>query len=178
MITVSRLAILLATLGASVPVLASSADTRASASGGRRRSGTASAEAHYTGDVGFARSETRTGSVNASRAVAVGVDRDGLSLSVSTALAPRNGRAIATTFNVSIGSRGVVARGSGQSVASGGRSRSVSAGGAVSTGTRARPAAAQVVTSGRTEHGGVVRARSDTSQSRRVVRIVRRLVRR
>ncbi|MCK4343084.1 MAG: hypothetical protein KAY37_15320, partial [Phycisphaerae bacterium] len=95
-----------ALLASAAACLASDAETSASATGGRRRSGTASAAARYEGDLGFARTNTRTGALNAARAVALGVDRDGVSLSVSTAIAPQHGPAVATNFNMSIGTRG------------------------------------------------------------------------
>ncbi|MEW6253139.1 MAG: hypothetical protein AB1716_21075, partial [Planctomycetota bacterium] len=98
----------LAALG-SMLTLASDVETSASATGGRYGAGTATGTARYAGDVGFARTDTRTGEVNAARSVAVGVDPNGLSLSWSLALAPNRGPALATNFNMRIGADGQVA---------------------------------------------------------------------
>lgn len=154
--------------------LASDARTSAQAGSGRGRSGTAAATAHYEGDVGFARTDSRTGRVNVARGVALGVDEDGLSFSLSTAVAPRNGPALATNFNVSIGTNGEVATSVGRAVASGGAERSVSAGGGSSSGDRFRSGSAVSQASGRTSFGGVVRAQ--TSSHHEPAPVVRRVI--
>ena len=83
----SKLVALLSIALLAASASASDARTSASAASNGRRSGTAAASATYKGDVGFARTDTRTGQINLARGVAVGVDDRGLSLSVSTALA-------------------------------------------------------------------------------------------
>jgi hypothetical protein len=113
--------------------MASDAKSSATASSGRGRSGTAAASASYKGDHGFARTNTKSGAINLARGVAVGVDKNGLSLSVSTAVASRFGPAVATNFNMSIGRDGHSSASVGRAVATGGRNRSVSAGGATTT---------------------------------------------
>ena len=157
-----RLSKKLATLGmfgslfATAAALAGDAETSARASGGGwRRSGTATATARYEGHLGFARSDTRTGRLNLARGVAVGVDEDGVSLSLSTAIAPRLGPAFATNFNLSIGTDGSLSHSTSTSMALGGSSREVSAGGATTT---RRGGSATSLASGRTRHGGVVHA--------------------
>ena len=158
-----------------VPARASDAETSASATAGRGRTGTATATAHYDGDVGFARTDTRTGAVNAARAVAVGFDEDGLSLSISLALAPRRGPAYATNFNLTFDSDGDVSTSVGTSLARGGISRTVSAGGR--TGTTPIRTVATSWAGGSTERGGVVRAYSrsldDEHRGVRVRRVIR-----
>jgi hypothetical protein len=98
---------------------ASDAETSATAGPGRYGTGTAGATAHYEGDYGFARTDSRTGQVNVARGVAVGVDEDGISLSLSNALAPRYGPAVATNFNMSIGADGRVSSSTGRAEADG-----------------------------------------------------------
>ena len=139
-----------------VPAWASEADTTATVSGGRGRSGSAAATTHYEGDAGFARTDTRTGRVNLARGVAVGVDEDGISLSFSLAIAPLNGPAFATNFNLSFERDGDVATSFGNVLASGGTSRTVSVGGGSST--TPYGANATSMASGKTTHGGIVRA--------------------
>lgn len=143
--------------------MASEAETSASATGRSGRAGDASGTARYKGDVGFARTDTRSGAVNASRSVAVGVDDDGLSLSLSSAVAGRRGPAIATNYNLSIGRDGRVSRSLGRSIASGGRERTAEAGGSTSTRGTSNSLAA-----GRTVGGGTVEAttRSDSTPRR------------
>ncbi len=141
---------------ASAAGYASDAETSASATAGRGSAGTATGTARYNGDVGFARSDTRTGAVNSARSVAVGVDPDGVSLSFSLALAPNGGPAIATNFNMSIGTDGQVATSNGVSVASGGVVRTATAGG--QTGVTPAGASATSVAGGQTLGGGRVNA--------------------
>lgn len=144
------------------PAAASDAETSAGATGGRRHPGAATATARYEGNLGFARTETRTGTLNAARAVALGLDRRGLSLSLSTAVAPRFGPALATNFNLSIGTDGQVAHSVGRSVARGGMERSTGVSGRTTTGTRHRSGSAVSAATGRTSYGGVVRARTSS----------------
>lgn len=150
--------------------LASDAATSATA-GSRPGGGTAAATAHYEGDVGFARTNTRSGAVNIARGVAVGFDEDGLSLSVSNAVATRNGPAVATNFNLSIDRDGDVSHSSGIAVARGPVEQSASAGGSVGTGLDARPATS--VASGRTDLYGSVYAATQ-AQDVRVLRSAQR----
>lgn len=153
--------------------LASDARTSASATGGGLRPGSAAASASYQGDTGFARTQTRTGEINASRAVAVGVDEQGLSLSISHALAPQFGPAVATNFNLTIGSDGQVATSVGTTVARGGLERTAQVSGNA-TSTRIGSTAGSVAT-GRTIGGGVVRSNVRAESYPRP--IVRRVVR-
>ncbi len=141
--------------------LASDAETSASAG-----SNTAMATAHYQGDIGFARTNTRTGRINVARGVAVGVDENGLSLSLSSAIAPRRGPALATNFNMSIGRDGQTSTSVGRAVASGSRDRTV----AVSGNTTTRHnGSVMSMASGRTGRGGTVQAHTE-SRSTRVLR--------
>ncbi|MBK9118157.1 MAG: hypothetical protein IPM18_00920 [Phycisphaerales bacterium] len=141
---------------------ASEAQTSASATGGRNN-GAATATARYDGQVGFARTDTKTGKVNLARGVAVGVDANGLSLSLSHAIAPQHGPAIATNFNMSIGRDGEVNHSVGSAVATGGSGRTVMAGGQTQSSVPGRVA---VVHQPSALHpstvpvGGVVRLRS------------------
>jgi len=154
--------------------LASEAETSASAGNSRyQRNGTATATARYEGDLGFARTNSRSGPVSSARGVAVGFDESGLSLSVSNAIAPRLGAAIATTFNLSIDRDGHVSGSTGLSVARGPLYRSATAGGRVGTGRHGN--AATAFASGKTDRFGRVQAttRSHSSASQRHV-VVRR----
>lgn len=162
-----------ALLLATIPALASDAETSASATGGRRASGNATATARYEGDVGFARTDTRTGQVNLARGVAVGVDEDGVTVSLSLAVAPKNGPAIATNLNLTFNRDGTTAVSTGHSVATGGAARTVSAGGR-STATH-HDAIATSTAAGHTTSGGIVRAvtRSDTYNRPHAVRPIR-----
>jgi len=154
---------------------ASDAETSASATSGRGRSGTATATARYEGDIGFARTDTRTGAVNVARGVAVGVDEDGISLSISLAVAPQRGPAYATNFNLSFDTDGTSAASFGTALAAGGTRRTVSAGGRASATPSGAVAASMA--GGVTHNDGVVRAvtHSDRSAHREVV--VRRIIR-
>ncbi len=188
-----------ALMGWSVESRAADSASSAGAASDGHRSGTATATAQYEGDVGFARTNSESGRVNAARAVAVGVDEDGLSLSISQAFAPRFGPAIATNFNLTIDRDGDVSASRGVAVADGSAQRAVSVGGSggngratTSTATgstgphgqvrvhteahdhQATPTAVRVVRSGGTDRTVVVRGvRSDEGDVRRV-RIIRR----
>lgn len=142
------------------PATASEAETSAGATGRRRRPGTATATARYKGDLGFARTDTRSGTLSAARAVALGLDEEGLSLSLSTAVAPRLGPALATNFNISIGTDGQVAHSVGRALARGGRERTASVAGRTTTGTGCHSASAVSRATGRTSYGGVARVRT------------------
>lgn len=151
---------------------ASEAETSATASGGRYgSSGTVAGTARYVGDVGFARTDTRTGILNAARSVAVGVDRDGLSVSVSTALAAPNGQALGATFNFALDRQGESAYSVGRVNATGGRAQTATVGGSVFT---ARTPVARALAGGRTDGGGVVAAHTVSGQRpvREVVRVI------
>jgi hypothetical protein len=161
-----RTAIGMTLLAGGISAWASEAATSASAAAqANRPSGTAGATARYVGDVGFTRTDTRTGPVNAARAVAVGVDERGLTLSVSTAIAPRFGPALATNFNVTINDHGQAAVSVGTAVARGGAERSVSTSG--SAVSRLASPAATSVASGKTSAGGVVHVATDSASSPR-----------
>jgi len=150
---------------ATAGALASDAETSATASSNRyQRNGTAQASAHYEGNLGFARTNTQSGSVNSARGVAVGVDRSGLSLSVSKAIAPQHGPAVAVSFNLSIDRDGRVSRSRGMTVADGPVHRSAAAGGRVSTGPDGR--AATAFASGQTDRFGRVSAKTHSEQYR------------
>lgn len=136
---------------------ASEAETSATAGSSRyQRDGTAAATARYEGDVGFARTQTRSGQVSTARGVSVGVDQNGLSLSVSRAIAPHSGLAVATNFNLSIGRDGSVSGSMGASVANGLIHNSVTAGGRSGTGPLSQGAVS--FASGQTDRFGQVRA--------------------
>ena len=154
---------------------ASDAETSASATSGRGRPGTATAAARYEGDIGFARTDTRTGAVNVARGVAVGVDEDGVSLSVSLAIAPQRGPAYATNFNLSFDTDGGSAASFGTALAGGGTRRTVSVGGIAS----ARPcgASATAMAGGVAHNGGVVRTFTHSGRSEHREVVVRRIIR-
>lgn len=154
------------------PARASDAETSATATGGRGRSGTATATARYAGDAGFARTDTRTGNANLARGVAVGVDENGISLSVSLAIAPQRGPAYATNFNLTFDTNGDGATSFGNVVATGGTRRTVTAGGRATTAPRG-PVATSMA-SGVARNGGIVR--TVTHSDRREV-AVRRIIR-
>lgn len=145
----------LAALVLSMPALASDARTSASAGSSRfQRNGTAAATATYQGDLGFARTNARSGWVSTARGVAVGVDQSGVSLSVSHAVAPQRGPAVATTFNLSIGRDGRVSSSTGLAVSTGPLHRSATAGGRAGTGRFSSGAVSQA--SGRSDRFGRV----------------------
>ncbi|MFO0839923.1 MAG: hypothetical protein U1D55_15535 [Phycisphaerae bacterium] len=150
--------------------LASDAATSATVGSGPG-GGAAGATARYEGDRGFARTDTRTGRVNEARGVAVGVDENGLSLSISNAITAPNGVALATNFNLSIDRDGDVSHSGGIALAAGPIERSASAGGSAGNG---RAAVSQA--SGRTDPRGIVRAVTRAESTRRPVD-VRRVIR-
>ncbi len=121
----------------SLNALALAGDARTSAgatSNPLNGGGSATATAAYNAPIGFARTNTRSGPINAARGVAVGVDKDGLTLSVSTALAPKLGPAVAANFNITIERDGDVSRSSGIAVAKGPANREVNVGGETHSG--------------------------------------------
>lgn len=162
-----------ALLGISLTATGLAAETETSANASSRwgRPGDAGATARYEGDVGFARTEARSGRVSTARGVAVGADEHGVSLSISNAVATPLG-AVGTTFNLSIGPDGVSAS-RGAAVSVGGRERGVAVGGATDS-RGVRPA--QAISRGFTRGGGVVRATSDARDDirPRSVRVLRR----
>ncbi|HPF39226.1 MAG TPA: hypothetical protein P5081_21250 [Phycisphaerae bacterium] len=170
---------LLGIFGFTAASFAGESTSSASAGAGHNGPGTATASAGYSGNgAGIVRTNTRSGNnFSIGRGVSVGIDEDGLTLSASHAVATRNGPAIASNFNLSIGRDGSVSSSRGVSVATGGESRTAFAGGGSAT-TRS----ANVATStagGSTIRGGRVHAttRSDTTRRtiapRRVYRIRR-----
>jgi hypothetical protein len=139
---------------------AADAETSAEATSGRfGRPGTASGTARYVGDIGFARTDSRSGAVNSSRSVAVGVDENGLAVSMSTAIASQHGPAIGVQFSTAIGRDGRVSRSASRSIAQGGVQRGVAVGGRVST-LPASPSHGRAIA--RTVGGGIGRAVSDS----------------
>ena len=113
---------------------ASQAETSAGVSGSRHGATTAEATARYDGDVGLARTDTRTGRISLARGLAVGLDRNGLTLSASHALGTRSGFGVARNFNLSIGRDGRVAVSGGRTVSYGSQRRSAEAGGVARAG--------------------------------------------
>jgi len=160
--SLARLSASFMLLATAAAAMASDAQTSASANSGRGRSGAAMGTARYEGDLGFARTDTRSGAVNAARSVALGVDENGLSLSLSTAVAPRNGPAFGTNLNVSIGNNGEVSLSTGRATATGGSERGVTVGGATNTGNRHRSGSAISQATGRTSNGGVAQATTNS----------------
>ena len=145
---------LLAALSMSGAALAGEAETSATAGSSRgNRNGTAAATARYAGDVGFAQTRTNSGRVNTAQGVAVGFDRNGLSLSVSNAVAFGQGPALASNFNLSIGRDGRVSHSTGRALSTAPVHRSATAGG--SAGNRR---GATSFASGKTDRFGRVQA--------------------
>lgn len=141
--------------------MAGQAATSAAAGNGRGgESGTAAATANYQGNgngPALTKTQAITGDVNFARGVAVGVDKDGIDLSFSHAIAGRLGLGYAGTLNISIGRDGKVSTSYGGAVAEGGKARSVEAGGSASS-DRHGGGTAQASASGHTVGGGEVKA--------------------
>lgn len=128
--------------------------------------GAAGANAAYNGDGrGWAKTNTKSGNISYGRGTAFGIDRDGVSFSLSQALAPRFGPAIASTFNVSIGFDGEVNSSHGNSIARGGSVREVNAGGFANS-SRFLGGSAGATAGGRTENGGRVHAVTKSNSHR------------
>lgn len=145
--------------------LAAGAGTSANAgSSWNSSNGTAGATAEYQGDHGWTRTDARSGRVNTATGVAVGADSDGISLSVSNALAPRNGPALASNFNLSIGRDGQVSSSFGLSAAGGPLYREASAGGG--TATRRHGGGAVSEAGGRSDDFGSVTTRTGANEVR------------
>lgn len=115
--------------------------------------GSATATAAYNAPIGFARTDTRSGPINAARGVAVGVDKDGLTLSVSTALAPKLGPAVAASFNIAIDRDGDVSRSTGIALAKGPSTREVNVAGETHTGRLG--AGSSTIANAKAPHGTV-----------------------
>jgi len=138
-------------------------DARTSATAGSNSntgSGGAGATAAYNGDVGFARTDTQSGNVNFARGVAVGVDKDGITLSVSNALATRNGNAVAANFNMAINREGEVSHSGALTVARGPIEREATAGGSAASGGRFSAPVTTATATGRTDPFGTVTAQT------------------
>lgn len=162
----------LVSMSAATMAPASEASSGASATANPFGPGTAEADAAYRGDGrGFARTNTRTGAVNVARGLAFGVDRDGISISASNAVAGRFLPGVASTFNLTIGRDGSMAGSSGLSVAGRAPFRSVSAGGFSGTGRNG--AISGATASARSEPRGLARSRTRT-WSRPAIRPLRR----
>lgn len=153
---------------------AGQASTSAHASNiGGSRGGTAGATANYNGapgGVALTRTDSHSGKVNHAQGLAIGLDRDGLDLSFSHAIASKLGPAYAGTFNMSIGTNGAVSSSYGGVLSSGGVGRSAEASG--STRSDPRTATATAAVNGSTSHGGQVIARTN-SYSRPAYGVVR-----
>ncbi len=145
-------------VGGLVAGTALAGEATTSANAGTTYGGKASATANWNGDGGngFSRTRTQTGDVNLARGVAFGVDKDGMDLSFSHAIAPKLGPAYAGTFHLSIGTDGQVSGSYGGVVSKGGLVRSAEAGGTTSS----RTGAATAVARGDTAPGGSVQART------------------
>lgn len=173
--SVMRNAAVMAGVMTSAVAFAGEAETSATAGSGFGRNGTAAATARYDGKLGWARTDTQSGQINLARGVAVGVDKDGISVSVSNAIAPNRGPAIATTFNLSIGRDGDVSHSVGTSIANGPFERSATAGG--STSAEHGRTASTAIAGGRTDPYGRVVAETrseDRPAPRRVIVVERR----
>lgn len=145
----------------SAAALASDARTSATAgSNSFTGGGNAGATAAYDGDVGFARTDTHSGQVNLARGVAVGVDENGITLSVSNALATKNGNAVAANFNLAIDRDGDVSHSGGVTVSKGPLEREASAGGSATNGNRWSAPVTTAVASGKTDPWGTVEAQT------------------
>lgn len=145
--------------------IAAGAEAQTSATTGsiRGQNGNAAATASYVGDRGFAHTESQSGRISSARGVAVGVDEDGVAVSVSDAISTPTGPAIATNFNVSIGRAGEVSTSGGVSVANGESHRSAEAGGRAAVGRGG--ATGSAFAGGRTDDRGEVRASTFSAQS-------------
>ncbi len=140
--------------------------------------GNASATADYNGrgGVGIARTNSRTtNKVALAKGVAVGVDKNGIDLSFSQAIAPKIGPSYAGTFNLSIGRDGEVNSSYGGVVAKGGVKRSVDAGGYASSGRLGGSSGATAT--GKSLLGGSVKAHTESNSRPGVAKIVRILSR-
>ena len=159
---------------------ASQAETSAGVSRSRHGATTAEATARYDGDVGLARTDTRTGRISLARGLAVGADRNGLTLSASHALATRSGLSVARNFNLTIGRDGQVAVSGGRTVSRGSQRRSAEAGGIARAGHGRTGASSWAA--GSSDRRGFVRtnthARSFKPRPRHVLAIGRWLGRR
>lgn len=131
MYAIKATSMVLAGLVISAVALAGEAQTSAEAGRGLLRKGDARATAHYEGKAGFAQTASHSGRVNTARGVAVGVDKQGMTLSVSNAIAPKLGPAVAVNFNIAIDRDGDVTRSRSIAVARGPLFKKVSAGGEV-----------------------------------------------
>jgi len=142
-----------------VTVRAGEAGSSASAGSNGFGSGSASADAYYHGDgPGMAKTKTRSGKVNFARGFAIGFDEDGLSLSVSHAVASRFGPAYAGTLSMNIGLDGSVSNSFGHALSLGSHRRSAQAGGFAGSTPRGSTAGASA--GGSTGFGGRVFTRT------------------
>jgi len=172
---IAILTLLAANVGLTTALASDAETSAAAASNGLRRDGYAAATAEYDGRVGFARTDSRSGPVNLARGVAVGVDEDGLSLSISNAVATRFGPAIATNFNISIERDGDVSTSNGVVVARSPISRSVTAGGGATAGRFGGGGATSFAT-GQTDRFGRVDAKSESHAHRPLRTVLRKLL--
>ncbi|MDX2198712.1 MAG: hypothetical protein SF069_07035 [Phycisphaerae bacterium] len=138
--------------------LAAEATTSATVGNGIGRTPTAAATADYAGDRGFTRSEATSGPISTARGVALGVDEDGLSLSISNAIAPQHGPAIATNYNLSVGRDGRVSSSAGLAIADGPVHREARTSGG--TATTGNGGGATSIAEGSSDRFGTVRTHS------------------
>jgi hypothetical protein len=92
----------------------------------------AAATANYDGRVGFARTKAKTGKINLARGVALGIDREGISFSISNAIGGKRA-SLASNLNVSFGRDGDHSVSMGSTVSRGNRYHSAQAGGSASS---------------------------------------------
>ncbi len=143
-------------------VLAAEADTSANAGTSYGR-GNAEASARYEGQIGFARTKSKTGKISLARGLAVGVDHNGLSLSASHALSLRGGVAVARNFNFSLGRDGQIAVSSGGALSLGAHQRSAGVSGFSGVWHGSPKAASSAY--GKTDPRGIVKTRSTARTS-------------
>jgi hypothetical protein len=169
------LACLALTIATTAPALADASTTATAGRNNAAGTGSAAATARYDAPIGFANTQTHSGPINAARGVAVEVDKNGITLSVSNAIATKNGPAIASTFNLAINRDGDVSRSGGISVSRGPIETEASAGGSAATGPRGGSATTTASASGRSDRFGTVEARtaSHTQPARRGLRVER-----
>ena len=143
--------------------MASEAGTSASA-GGQPGQDSAAASAHYEGDRGWAHTDTRSGAFGMADGVAIGVDQNGFSVSVSDAVS-LGGQAVAGGFSLSADRSGTVTTSGGVSQASGASQRTASAD--ATTSNAAHDHAAQAVShaAASSDPDGTAQASTQSSQA-------------
>ena len=140
---------------------ASEAGTSASA-GGQPGNDSAAAQAHYEGDRGWAHTDTRSGAFGLADGVAVGVDRDGFSISVSDAVSV-GGQAVAGGFSLSADRSGAVTTSGGMSAAGGTSQRTAGVDAMTSTGSHDHAAQAVSHAAASSDPDGFAQAQTQSS---------------